>query len=171
MNYNEMKIEFNTTNIFDQFNNMGNNMSEDEYEGAIKAYINSVDYKDIHILLVEDDFVNQILVTELLGIIGIHRVDVAGNGLEALEILKSTLFDLIITDIKMPFMDGKELAEIIRKNDRFNHVPLIAMTSDVMEEQVREYKRIGIDACIAKPVDIMDLIRLFKIMIKNEGIY
>lgn len=78
------------------------------------------------ILIAEDDFVNQKLITHSLKPTGV-LFDIAGNGVEAIELLRKGDYDLILMDINMPEMDGFEATQIIRK-DINKTIPIIAMT-------------------------------------------
>ena len=88
----------------------------------------------MHILLVEDNEVNQLVALRLLEKQG-HTVKVAPNGKKALEALEQEAFDVILMDIQMPEMNGWEATEAIRKKERITggHIPIVAMTAHAME--------------------------------------
>ena len=106
----------------------------------------------LRILLAEDNIVNQNLVKIMLGKAG-HRVELANNGLEAVEKLTQTddPFDLIFMDIQMPVMDGLEATRIIRSRG-YEDIPIIALTASAMEEDRLSCLKVGMDDYLAKPM-------------------
>jgi len=105
-----------------------------------------------HILLAEDLPINQELACAILARAG-HSVDVASNGLEAVRMVQATKYDLILMDIQMPKMDGIAATLAIRKLEGdVRDIPIIAMTANVLPEQLKEFKRVGMNGHIAKPV-------------------
>jgi len=109
-----------------------------------------------YLLLVEDNDMNRELATELLGNAGI-RVDVAGNGKEALEKISRTDYDGVLMDCQMPVMDGFEATRKIRAEARFNALPVIAMTANAMAGDREKCIESGMNDHIAKPIDIGQL--------------
>lgn len=105
--------------------------------------------KGKRILIAEDDFVNQKLITHSLNTTG-AVFDIAGNGLEAIELLKSGQYDLILMDINMPEMDGFEATRIIRKEINPS-IPIIAMTGWSSRTEGDKFTEVGMNGCLAKP--------------------
>lgn len=105
--------------------------------------------KGKRILIAEDDFVNQKLITHSLNTTG-AVFDIAGNGLEAIELLKSGQYDLILMDINMPEMDGFEATQLIRK-DINPSIPIIAMTGWSSRTEGDKFTEVGMNGCLAKP--------------------
>jgi signal transduction histidine kinase/DNA-binding response OmpR family regulator len=108
----------------------------------------------LHILLAEDNAVNQRLATSLLERRG-HRVTLAMNGREALAALERTSFDIILMDVQMPEMGGFEATGAIRarERERGGHVPIIAMTAHAMKGDRERCIDAGMDEYITKPLD------------------
>ena len=104
------------------------------------------------VLLVEDNPINQQVGRGLLEECGIN-VSIATNGSAALEMLASTSFDLVLMDIQMPGMNGYEVTEILRKDPRFNHLPIIAMTAHAMEDSRQACSEAGMNDFISKPIE------------------
>ena len=122
------------------------------------------DYTDKHVLLAEDNEINREIARELIGELG-FIIEEACNGREAVEKAASSSdrhYDLILMDIQMPKMNGYEAAKAIRALDRedMKEIPIIAMTANAFEEDVREALRAGMNAHVAKPVDMAELERL-----------
>lgn len=107
----------------------------------------------LHVLLVEDNELNQIVATELLRQAGAF-VDITGNGEEALEALsKPNDFDLILLDIQMPVMDGFTTARHIRQNEKYANLPIIAMTAHAMVGDKEKSLEVGMNDHITKPIN------------------
>ena len=106
------------------------------------------------ILLVEDVDANVDLAQIRLEQQG-HKVTIAWNGREAVDAVLQDEFDVILMDINMPEMDGLEATRRIRKLeiDTGKHVPIIAMTAAVMEEETKRYFETGMDRVVAKPIN------------------
>ena len=110
-------------------------------------------------LLVEDNKINQLVGVKQLQKIG-YLVDVAGNGLEAVEASKRDTYGVILMDCQMPGMDGYEATRKIRELEAGQNLPharIIAMTASVMKEDRDRCLAAGMDDYISKPVDSDEL--------------
>ena len=112
----------------------------------------------LHVLLAEDNVVNQKLVMRMLEKWG-HTVTVVSTGQEALTALAQQSFDLVLMDVQMPEMDGLEATAAIRAQECVSgtHVPIIAMTANAMQGDAERCLAAGTDAYIAKPMRLEDL--------------
>ena len=104
------------------------------------------------ILLAEDNEINQLVAVEILQAEGMI-VDVAGNGREALQMVKGRHYDAVLMDIQMPEMDGFEATQLIREDRRFQRLPIIAMTAHAMVEERAKCLASGMNDHVAKPID------------------
>ena len=104
------------------------------------------------ILLAEDNEINQLVAIEILQAEGMI-VDVAGNGREALQMVKGRHYDAVLMDIQMPEMDGFEATQLIREDRRFQRLPIIAMTAHAMVEERAKCLASGMNDHVAKPID------------------
>lgn len=102
------------------------------------------------ILLAEDNEINQLIATEMLSHSG-ASVDVAGDGIIAIEKIKEKQFDVVLMDIQMPNMDGTEALKQIREMPEFSSLPVIALTANVLAHEVKYYQEIGFTAHLGKP--------------------
>ena len=105
------------------------------------------------ILLAEDNLVNQRVAVRTLERMG-HSVVVVSNGSEALAALERDRFDLLLSDVQMPVMDGLEATKAIRKREQITgeHLPIIAMTAHAMIGDREECFHAGMDAYTSKPI-------------------
>lgn len=104
-----------------------------------------------HLLLVEDVSINQQVACELLEGVGIH-VDIANDGAEAVRMVESCDYDVVLMDIQMPVMNGYEATRTIRKNPRFAQLPIIAMTAHAMAGDREKCLVVGMDDHVSKPI-------------------
>ena len=112
----------------------------------------------LRILLVEDNQTNQYLATLLLKRLG-YSADLATNGLEALDALEQSRYDLVLMDIQMPEMDGIEATDEIRRRWPEDEQPrIVAMTADVLQEEIQSCQEAGMNGYVAKPIRVPDLI-------------
>ena len=112
--------------------------------------------KGAKILLVEDNEINQQVAQKILQQTGM-QVDIAENGLQALEMLGEADYDLVLMDIQMPVMDGYEATRRIRNNPRWSNLPVIAMTAHAMSEYRGKSLKAGMNDQINKPVNPNEL--------------
>lgn len=114
--------------------------------------------RGLNVLLVEDNEINQQIAVELMEEKGL-KVTVANNGREAIDTLESDYaegachFDIIFMDLQMPVMDGYEASKHIRSDERFDSVPLVAMTAHAMIEERERCLSIGMNDHVSKPID------------------
>jgi signal transduction histidine kinase/CheY-like chemotaxis protein/HPt (histidine-containing phosphotransfer) domain-containing protein len=119
----------------------------------------SAKIKGIKILLVEDDKVNQMVANALLSQMGL-KVDIAENGLEALEKLEEAEYDMVLMDIQMPVMDGYEATKRIRSNPRWSNLPVVALTGHDMSEHRLKGNQCGMNDHLNKPVNPHELLAI-----------
>lgn len=116
----------------------------------------------LHILVAEDERVNQMMITKLLGKKGV-TAETANNGREALELAQSGRFDMILMDVQMPEMNGLEATRLIREREvDGEHVPIVAITAYAMEGDRERFLNEGVDDYLSKPVNLVDLIEAIK---------
>ena len=110
------------------------------------------------ILLVEDNAINRMIAEKTL-LTEKADVSIACDGFEALENLEKESFDLVLMDIQMPNMDGVEAVSKIRSSDTYNKVPVIALTANVVSNEVDEYYKAGFNSHLTKPFEREELRR------------
>lgn len=136
-----------------------------EYKGFGKAK------KDARILLVEDDKVNQTVISRMLKEMG-YKYDIAGCGNDALNLLEHSCFDLCLMDIQMPGLDGIQTAGVIRQNEQKEgrHMPIVAITAHALQGDRERFLETGMDEYISKPFQMSELFILIeRLLAVNVG--
>ena len=125
----------------------------DNYEDKLLT-----DFAPIRVLLVEDNDLNQKIVSQMLVNYG-FEITVANDGLECLRLLQENHFDVILMDMQMPVMDGYEATRMIRQYEELQHIPVIAMTAHAMAGDREKCLVSGCTSYIAKPFKAEELAR------------
>ncbi|HMF97949.1 MAG TPA: response regulator, partial [Vicinamibacterales bacterium] len=123
----------------------------------------------LHVLLAEDNAVNQRLAASLLERRG-HRVTIAANGREAVDAVKHHAFDVVLMDVQMPEMGGFEATAAIRamENARDARIPIVAMTAHAMKGDRERCLAAGMDEYLTKPLDPRQLCALVERIVDGE---
>ncbi len=130
-------------------------MQTKETQFVVGKTVNPMDNNqllDKKILVADDNLMNIMLLKAIFKKWGV-AFDEARDGLEALELFKTKHYDILLTDIQMPKLDGVELAKEIRSYPEREKakLPIVAITANSMEDDVITYKKAGIDGCLVKP--------------------
>jgi CheY-like chemotaxis protein len=120
------------------------------------------DIRGAWILLVEDNEINQQVARELLEGVGLP-VTIATNGDEAVRAVKEKDFEAVLMDVQMPVMDGYQATRVIRKDERYKDLPIIAMTAHAMTGDEEKCLEAGMNDYVSKPIDPE---KLFSTLIK-----
>lgn len=125
----------------------------------------TIDFEGRHILLAEDIDMNWEIANEILATLGLV-VERAVNGQICVDKFEQSgigFYDAVLMDIRMPVMNGYDAARTIRALDRPDHnLPIIAMTADAFSDDIQNCLRAGMNAHIAKPIDIKELVRVLQ---------
>jgi CheY-like chemotaxis protein len=114
----------------------------------------------LRVLAAEDNPVNRMVLQTLLNQVGVDPILVE-DGEQALQAWRGANWDLILMDVQMPVMDGVTASQAIRREESQTgrpRTPIIALTANVMREQVEGYRAAGIDDVVAKPIEIERLL-------------
>lgn len=136
--------------------------SEDFYEENLKSI---EQYAGSKILLVEDNETNQEVARIILEDINMV-VTIAEDGSQALNIMEKKEFDLVFMDMHMPVMDGLTATKEIRKNRKYDSLPIIAMTANAMQVDKEQCFEAGMNDYVSKPIDINQLLNSLKKWLK-----
>ncbi|MFP4236600.1 MAG: ATP-binding protein [Desulfonatronovibrio sp.] len=123
--------------------------------GSVQEKIDDTSDSARDILLVEDNHTNQIVAKAILKKIGWNNIDTADNGREALNLLSSKKYILVLMDCHMPQMDGFETTEAVRRGEAGSlnqNIPVIAMTALAMESDREKCFASGMDGYLSKPI-------------------
>ncbi len=126
-------------------------------------------YKNLRILLVEDDAINQYLAVSFLKDKG-HNIKLVNNGKEAIEAIEKAAYDLILMDVEMPIMDGLQTTKAIREKEMLTnnkHMPIIAMTALALKGDRQRCLDAGMDEYISKPIDRDELLKTIDNVMKS----
>ncbi|HHO42520.1 MAG TPA: response regulator [Epsilonproteobacteria bacterium] len=129
-------------------------------KSSIKVLPKHKELFDAKVLVVEDNIINQKLMSRILGEYGLE-IEIANNGLEAFEKRRNSEFDLILMDIQMPVMDGVEAThEILEYEEDYEvpHVPIVALTANALKGDRERFLNEGMDEYIAKPIETTELL-------------
>ena len=118
------------------------------------------------ILMVEDNRINQLVALKLLYKLGYRNIDIAENGIEAIEKLAQKPYDIVLMDMQMPKMNGLDATLKIRQNDK--ETIIIAMTANAMDGDKEKRIAAGMNDYISKPIELKHLDKTMKKWIKNK---
>jgi two-component system sensor histidine kinase/response regulator len=128
-------------------------------------------HRNIRILLVEDNIINQKVAAKMLENFG-FKFEIAPNGREAIQMLSSEVYDLVLMDVQMPVMDGFEATVQIRNLDSgvsAHDIPIIAMTANAMQGDREKCLQAGMDDYLSKPIDPQNLLEKLKKWISQDS--
>ena len=131
------------------------------------------DLTDVRILIAEDNDVNWEIISEMLGGYGI-RCERAENGricVDKLTAAPPDTYDLVLMDIQMPVLGGRDAARELRASERadLRAIPIVAMTADAFAEDVQMCIDAGMDAHVAKPVEIEKVLTTIRLLLSRKG--
>lgn len=129
------------------------------------------DFNGMRLLIVEDNIINQKVLTNILKPSGI-KMRIANNGREAVDMVKESTkkFDFVLMDINMPIMDGYAATQMIRYGSEFDTLPIVAFTALALDSEKQKIFNSGMNAFLTKPLKIGQLYTVFKMFIADiEG--
>ena len=127
--------------------------------------------KNTTVLVVEDNVANFVLIARLLGFMGIH-CEWKTSGFEVVEYAGNIdRLNLILLDIRLPYEDGYGTLKKIRTSNKFNSVPIIAVTAEASSEQITKARSAGFDGFIRKPLDPDRFPDQIRKILNNESVW
>ena len=114
------------------------------------------------ILIVEDSTTTRSLIRAVIEELGDFNIVEAPTGFDALKLLPAQDFDLVVTDINMPDINGLELINFVRSNPRYSNIPLIIVTTERSDEDKKRGMALGATAYVTKPFkapELQDVVR------------
>lgn len=122
-----------------------------------------------NVLIVEDSpTMRQLIVFALKRIRGLTIVE-AGDGVDGLKKLSATKFDMILTDINMPIMDGLKLVSLVRSDPNYAAVPIVIITTEGANEDKERALALGANAYITKPIQTTQILDVAKRLLNLPG--
>lgn len=118
------------------------------------------------VLVAEDNAINRELISAMLEAMDFNVVQ-AVDGQHALELLSANLPDVVLLDLQMPRMDGREALRRIRENPDWSHLPVIACTAFAMQGDREEILNRGFNGYISKPISISDLVEALRAVLPD----
>ncbi len=109
--------------------------------------------EDLAVLVVDDSLTARNHISKVLTNLGVENITKANDGKEAVDILNSNFFDLIVTDYNMPEMDGKELTKYVREQSQQKTIPILMVTSEATSTHLAGVKQAGVSALCDKPFE------------------
>jgi PAS domain S-box-containing protein len=137
---------------------------------AAAAAISPAD-RPLRLLVAEDNLTNQAVIRAMLEVVHIEP-DVVADGQAAIEAWQDGHWDLILMDVQMPRMDGVTATSVIRRREAaegLSRTPIIALTANAMEDQVREYRQAGMDLVVTKPIRAEELFAALSAILESKA--
>lgn len=132
-------------------------MSTLDYIDPEELEVSDIVPEELNVLLVDDSPLARKHIMRVLQNMGIESVTEAANGVEAVEIMKSAVYDLIVTDYNMPEMDGKDFIQYVREQSNQADVPILMVTSVSDESRLAMVENIGVSAICDKPFEVANV--------------
>lgn len=120
------------------------------------------------ILIVEDSPTMRQLIIFALKRLKNVRFNEAGDGVDGLKKLQQDVYNLIITDINMPVMDGLKLVSLIRKDELHKDIPIVIITTEGGNEDKERAMTLGANAYLTKPIQAPQVLQVVKQLLKIE---
>lgn len=121
----------------------------------------------VKVLLVEDNYMNKVLVREILSLNGYEIIE-AKSGTEALKVLTTVMPDIILMDIHLPEMDGFTATRIIKADARNKFIPVLALTASAMKGEEEKILSHGFNGYIAKPIEVKKMLELISLNLASK---
>lgn len=118
------------------------------------------------ILIVEDNELNMKLFNDLLEAKG-YNVIQTRNGMDALDLAREHMPDLILMDIQLPEVSGLEVTKWIKEDEKIAHIPIIAVTAFAMKGDEDRIRQGGCEAYISKPISVASFLKTIEFYVGN----
>ena len=122
----------------------------------------------VKVLLVEDNYMNKVLVREILTLNGYDIIE-AASGTEGLKMLALESPDIVLMDLHLPEMDGITATRIIKADEKNRHIPVLALTASAMKGEEQKLIDKGFDGYVAKPIEVKKLLEAITGSLKAKG--
>lgn len=127
-------------------------MSQYAAENSVSG--NVINPKDAHVLVVEDNLQNLVLIARLLAFVGVRRYEWKASGWQVLEFADTMpRVDLVLMDLQLPYEDGYDALRKLRSDNRFDKTRIVAVTADANPASMKKARAAGFDGFLGKPID------------------
>jgi two-component system chemotaxis response regulator CheY len=140
-----------------------------DYISPEEMDLENYDIADLKVLIVDDSSTARNHIRRVLTSLGIQHIKPAKNGAEAAQILSESEFDLIITDLNMPEMDGQQLVEFVRNDMGNTYVPILMVTSEEDEARLGNVQQAGVSAIVDKPFEPQSIREILYRVLDGQG--
>ena len=113
--------------------------------------------KGIKVLIVEDNALNMTLLRDILTL-NAYEIIEAVTGAEAIRLVAEESPDIVLMDLHLPVMDGITATRILKAEERFRHIPVLAITAAASSTDCAEILSRGFDGCVMKPIEVERLL-------------
>jgi len=129
--------------------------------------LTDLDPATIKTLVVDDSLTARNHISRVLSNIGIENITQVENGKEAIQLLQSDYFDLLVTDYNMPEVDGQELVRYVRNESTQGSIPIIMVTSETDESRLTAVRQSGVSAICDKPFETSSVLSLLQQILRD----
>ncbi len=136
--------------------------------GLWRAWEGQTETMTYRILVIEDDFMNLDMILQRLELRG-YRVAGAADGRVGIELALLETPDLILMDVSLPGMDGREVTRLLKAEPRTRHIPVIALTAHAMVSDRNKALKAGCDDYETKPIDFQRLLEKMETLLRREA--
>lgn len=136
--------------------NKKNQPLADHTRKVTKQNLSTVSLPTLEVLVAEDQVTNQQVLKQQLTMLGVSSTFVS-NGEQAWQALQNSSFDILLTDIQMPLLDGLGLAKKIRNARQFNELVIIAITANITKNNIDNCCNAGMNGFLTKPIELVKL--------------
>ena len=126
------------------------------------------DIADLRVLLVDDSAMARKHISRVLNNLGVLRITTAVNGRKGADLFEQHLFDLVVTDLNMPEMDGQDLVRYIRNQMGNHHTPILMVTSEQDMYRLSQVEQDGVSAICDKPFELLNIKETIYRLLKPE---
>ena len=121
----------------------------------------------LKVLLVEDNYMNKVLVKEILTMNGYDIVE-AKSGIEAIKLISSERPDVVLMDLHLPEMDGVTAMRIIKADKSVKEIPILALTASASQGEADDILGKGFDGYVGKPIEVKKLLEAISASLKHK---
>jgi len=140
-----------------------------DYIDPEEVELENYDISELNVLLVDDSSMARKHIKRVLTSLGIQYIEMAENGIEAVQLLSNQNFDLIVTDLNMPEMDGEQLTHYVRNEMGNTYIPILMVTSEQNDARLGHVQQAGVSAICDKPFEPQSIREILYRVLDDQG--